>query len=55
MDEKAKAEFGKKFKPVLDCSACEKSYIIGVVGDSELFRHAGMVKDRDTKDLSGKR
>jgi len=46
LDEKAKAEFIKKFKPVLDCSACERSYIVGVVGDSDLFRQPALVKNR---------
>lgn len=46
MDAKARAEFGKRFKPILDCTLCEKFYIIAVRGDSELLRQAGRVKNR---------
>jgi hypothetical protein len=46
MDAKAKAEFGNRFKPILDCALCEKSYIVAVRGDSELLRLAGRVKYR---------
>ncbi len=46
MDPKVKADFVKRLKPVLDCSMCEKSYIISVTGDSDLLRQAGRVKNR---------
>ena len=46
MDEKAKAEFNKRFKPILDCELCEKSYIVAVRGDSQLLRQAARVKNR---------
>lgn len=46
MDAKAKAEFARRLKPILDCGMCEKSYIIVVRGDSEVLRQAGRVKNR---------
>ena len=46
MDQKAKAEFGARFKPIIDCELCEKFYIVAVRGDSELLTQAGRVKNR---------
>ncbi|HUR99266.1 MAG TPA: hypothetical protein VMZ26_14465 [Pyrinomonadaceae bacterium] len=46
MDTHGKVEFGKKFKPLLDCALCEKFYIVAVWGDSDLLRQAGRVKNR---------
>ena len=46
MDAKAKAELGSRLKSILECKLCEKFYIIGVRGDSELLRQAGKVKHR---------
>ena len=46
MGAKAKGEFNKRLKPLLDCPLCEKFYIVSVSGNSDLLRNSVKMKSR---------
>ena len=46
MSPTAKAEFNKRNSSVLDCPACEKYYIVSVVGDSTTLRNKDLINSK---------
>jgi len=46
MDPKAKAAFNSKYRSLLECSHCEKFYIVAVAGDSAILQNPAKVRRR---------